>query len=285
MTAATTIGQILVLGSTGKTGRRVAQRLRARGLGVRDGSRSATPRFDWERRETWHGALAGVERVYITYQPDLAFAGAAESVGEFARVAVAGGVKRLVLLSGRGEEGAIRAEQAVQESGADWTIVRASFFFQNFTESEFLSEGIRSGAVYFPAAEVVEPFIDADDVADVVAVSLTEDSHVGHVYEVTGPRLLTFGEAVGEIARAAAREIAYVPVSTEEYRAGMVEAGVPAEFAAELTALFAEVLDGRNAYVADGVQRALGRPARDFREFVQRSAQTGVWAESAVVVG
>lgn len=118
----------LVLGGTGKTGRRVAQRLRARGLPVRVGSRSGQPPFDWDDQTTWAPTLRDVESVYVTYSPDLAVPRAAATVGSFADLAVEPGARRLVLLSGRGEEGALLGEQAVRESGADWTILRSSWF-------------------------------------------------------------------------------------------------------------------------------------------------------------
>lgn len=275
----------LVLGGTGKTGRRVAQRLSERGVDVRIGSRSGQPPFDWQDRSTWSAVLRGVAAVYIAYSPDAGFPGAAETIGAFADLAVASGARRLVLLTGRGEAGAARSEQALRESGADWTIVRASFFAQNFSE-DFLADAVRDGFVAFPADEVAEPFIDVDDIADVAAAALTEDGHTDRVYEVTGPRLLTFPEAVAEIAAATGREIAYLPVTPQQFEAGAVEAGLPAEFAAALTGLFTEVLDGHNASLSDGVQRALGRPPRDFADYARQTAVTGAWgAELAATTG
>jgi uncharacterized protein YbjT (DUF2867 family) len=271
---------ILMLGGTGKTGRRVVQRLQAKGVPVRVGTPSATPPFDWTDEATWPAALDGVGSVYVTYYPDVAVPGAAEAVGAFADLAVATGVRRLVLLSGRGEAGARRSEQALQASGADWTIVRSAFMFQNFDEDFFL-EPVRAGEVAFLAAPgLAEPFIDADDIADVVVAALTGDGHVGQLYEVTGPRLLTWAEAVAEIATAAGRPIRYLPVSLEEYAALLLESQVPAEVVKMLTDVFdvvGEVLDGRNAHLADGVQRALGRPPRDFRDFARDAAATGIW--------
>ena len=117
---------------------------------MRLGTPSATPPLDWTDEATWPAALDGVGSVYVTYYPDLAVPGAAEAVGAFADLAVAHGVRRLVLLSGRGEEGARRGEQALQQSGADWTIVRSAFMAQNFNESFFL-EPLRAGEVAFPA--------------------------------------------------------------------------------------------------------------------------------------
>ncbi|MEV0089600.1 NmrA family transcriptional regulator [Saccharopolyspora sp. NPDC050642] len=267
----------LVLGGTGRTGRRVAAGLAAKSIPVRIGSRSATPRFDWEDRSTWEPVLRDVGSAYVSYQPDLAIPEAAEAVGSFAELAVRNGVRRLVLLSGRGEIGSQRAEQAVQESGAEWTVVRASWFHQNFSE-DFLVESVRAGEVVLPVDGVAEPFVDAEDIAEVAVAALTEDGHAGEVYEVTGPRLLTFAEAIGEIAAATGRDIEYLPVTVEQFSAGMVEQGVPAEVVAMLGHLFTEVLDGRNAHLADGVRRALGREPRDFRDYAKRTAPTGVWS-------
>jgi uncharacterized protein YbjT (DUF2867 family) len=280
----TTQQPVLVLGGTGKTGRRVVQRLQAKGVPVRIGTPSATPPFDWTDEATWRAALDGVGSVYVTYYPDVAIPGAAEAVGAFAELAVATGVRRLVLLSGRGEEGALRSEQALQQSGADWTIVRSAFMDQNFDEGFFL-EPLRAGEVAFLADPgLAEPFIDADDIADVAVAALTGDGHVGQLYEVTGPRLLGWAQAVAEIAAAAGRPIRYVPVSLEEYAALLLENQVPAEVVKMLTGVFSQiagVLDGRNAYLSDGVQRALGRPPRDFADFVRDAAATGVWSGSA----
>jgi uncharacterized protein YbjT (DUF2867 family) len=274
----------LVLGGTGKTGRRIVQRLQAAHRPVRVGTPSATPPFDWDDQSTWAPALEGVGSVYVTYYPDVAIPGAAAAVGAFAELAVATGVRRLVLLSGRGEEGALRSEQALQQSGADWTIVRSAFMDQNFNESFFL-EPVRAGEVAFLAdPDLAEPFIDADDIADVAVAALTTDGHVGQLYEVTGPRLLGWAQAVAEIAAAAGRPIRYVPVSLEEYAALLLENQVPADDVKMLTGVFSEiagVLDGRNAYLSDGVQRALGRPPRDFADFVRDAAATGVWSGSA----
>jgi uncharacterized protein YbjT (DUF2867 family) len=267
----------LVLGGKGKTGRRVAERLRARGLPVRIGSRSGEPPFDWENQSTWKAALRDIGSVYVTYYPDLAVAGAAASVGAFARLAVQKGVRRLVLLSGRGEEGALLGEQAVRDSGADWTILRSAWFSQNFNEGFFLDQ-VLNGEVALPIGNVREPFVDTDDIADVAIAALTEDGHVGQLYELTGPRLLTFAQAVEEIATAAGREIRFVPISLDQFSCQLVEHDVPADVVPLMTYLFTEVLDGRNSHLTDGVERALGRAPRDFRDYARAAAATGVWA-------
>lgn len=268
---------ILVLGSNGKTGRRVAQRLSALGLPWRAGSRTANPPFSWEDPTTWAPALQGVGAVYISYFPDLAVPGAADTVGAFARLAVRHGVRRLVLLSGRGEEGALLGEQAVQASGADWTVLRATWFNQNFSEGSFLAM-VLAGELTLPVGDVLEPFVDADDIADVAVAALTRDGHVGQVYELTGPHLLTFAQAADEIARAAGRPVRCTPIPLDAFTDAMAGQGEPPEVVELVRYLFTEVLDGRNAHLADGVQRALDRAPRDFADFARDVAASGVWA-------
>jgi uncharacterized protein YbjT (DUF2867 family) len=270
----------LVLGGTGKTGRRVVDRLTARGIATRVGSRFGDPPFDWEQPSTWEPALRGTGSAYISYYPDLAVPGAVDAVGSLAELAVESDVRRLVLLAGRGEPEAEEAEAAVRESGADLTILRSTWFSQNFSE-DYMLEHVLSGVVALPAGNTPEPFVDADDIADVAVAALTDDAHVGELYELTGPRLLTFADAVEEIARAAGRPVRYLPVSYEEHARAAAEHGVPWEVIDLLTYLFSEVLDGRNARLADGVQRALGREPRDFGRYVWATAATGVWDAAA----
>jgi uncharacterized protein YbjT (DUF2867 family) len=280
MTHITDTQETLVLGGTGKTGRRVVQRLRARGVPTRIGSRSGEPRFDWEDRSTWAPVLEGVRSAFVSYYPDLALPGAVETVGSFAELAVESGVPRLVLLAGRGEPEAEQAEHAVRESGADLTIVRSTWFAQNFSE-DYWVDGIRGGELALPAGDVPEPFVDADDIADVAVAALTDDRHMGEVYELTGPRLLSFADAVDEIAEAVGRDIHYVPISLDDFAAAAAAQDAPAEIIELLTRLFGEVLDGRNAHLTDGVQRALGREPRDFSEYARDAAATGVWNPAA----
>ncbi len=269
-------GTTLVLGGTGKTGRRVSAQLDSLGVPVRIGSRQGDPRFDWNDPSTWTQVLADVRAVYITYYPDLAVPGAVDAVQAFIELALEKGARRLVLLSGRGEEEAQRAEKVLQDSGADWTILRCSWFAQNFSEN-FLVEGVVGDEVVLPAGDVGEPFVDADDISDAAVAALTEEGHGGRLYELTGPRLLTFAEAVGEIGRATGREIRYVQVSADEYAAALADAGLPTDFQWLVNYLFNTVLDGRNAHLTDGVERALGRPPRDFADYARNTAAAGVW--------
>jgi len=268
----------LVVGGTGKTGRRVVERLQLLGFPYRVGARSAQPVFDWEDRKTWPTALEGVSQTYVTYYPDLCVPGALDRVRSFFELAVEAGVKKLVFLSGRGEAEAEQAEQALKKSCADWTILRCSFFSQNFSEN-FLLDSILAGQVALPVAPVGEPFVDAEDIADVAVAALTQPGHSGKLYELTGPRALTFADAIEEIARATGHNIQFAAIKPEEYRAAMLQVQVPTEVIDLVLYLFGTVLDGRNTRVADGVQRALGRAPSDFANYVQRTAATGVWGK------
>jgi uncharacterized protein YbjT (DUF2867 family) len=269
-------GITLVIGGTGKTGRRVVARLTDLGRPVRVGSRGADPAFDWNNQATWPAALVDVTAAYITFAPDLAIPGATDKIRIFTRVAVESGVQRLVLLSGRGEQEAQACERIVQESEVVWTIVRAGWFSQNFSEGAFV-DMVRGGVISLPAGEIAEPFIDVDDIADVAVVALTEEGHEYEIYEVTGPRLMTFTDAAREISRATGRAIRFESIPREAFSQAIRESGAPDEYAWLLNYLFETVLDGRNAYLCDGVQRALGRPPKDFADYAREMAETDVW--------
>ena len=271
----------LVTGGTGTTGRRVVQRLEARGERVRVASRHSACPLDWEQPDTWGPALAGVTGVYLAYAPDLAVPGAADTLAAFTRRAATSGVQRVVLLSGRGEPGAHRAERAVaavaDAAGIDLTVLRCSWFVQNVTEGQF-APAVRAGELALPVGDVAEPFLDAEDVADAAVVALLADGHAGRTYELTGPRALGFAEVVQEIAAVQRRPVGFRSVPMAEFRGALAAEGVPGDVRDLLTHLFTEVLDGRNASLTDGVQRALGREPRDFSAYVRETAATGVWS-------
>jgi uncharacterized protein YbjT (DUF2867 family) len=270
------IDTVLVLGGTGKTGRRVVAGLEEKGRPVRVGSRVSVPAFDWDNESGWDACLEGVSAVYITYAPDLAMPGAVDAISAFVNLARQHGVKHLVLLSGRGEAEAQASERIVQESGLDWTIVRASWFNQNFSEGAFIAM-VLDGAITLPAGQTPEPFVDVDDIADIVVTALSEPGHAGELYEVTGPRLMTMADIAEDISTATGRTISYVDVPHEAFVAGISDSGAPRDAIWMLDYLFSTVLDGRNASLTDGVQQALGRPPKDFAEYARDVAASGRW--------
>ena len=268
--------KILVLGGTGKTGRRVAERLIKFGKTIRIGSRSEKPPFDWENQETWAGALDGMDTVYITYQPDLAVPGARKTIEEFTSQAVKGGIQKMVLLSGKGEKEAELCEQVVMNAGADWTIVRASWFNQNFSESFFL-DPILAGHVALPRGEVLVPYVDVEDIADVVVESLLDNRHVGQTYELTGPRQLTFKQVIEEISKVTGRDIKFSSITMDEYTKMLKEYLVPEDYIWLINYLFTEVLIESNSIVTNDIEKVLGRKAKDFAEYARETATTGIW--------
>lgn len=272
------VGTVLVTSGTGKTGRRVAERLTALGVPVRSGSRTGEVPFDWQDDSGWAAALRGVQAAYVAYYPDLAVPGAAEAMAVFGRTAAACGVRRVVLLSGRGEPRAAVAEEALREAAGtvEVTVVRSAFFAQNFSEGALL-DGVLGGELEFPAGTTAEPFLDLDDLADVVVAALTGDGHAGAVYELTGPRSLTFAQAAEELGRATGRPVRYMPVTGPAYASRLEEFGVPGPEAGFLAELFATLLDGHNTTTTDEVKRVLGREPKDFTAFAREAAGDGAW--------
>ncbi|WP_416967789.1 NmrA family transcriptional regulator [Streptomyces sp. 4F14] len=268
---------LVVTGATGRTGSRVARAAQGAGLTVRPASRAQG--FSWADPATWADTLRGADAAYLVYPPDIGAPGAGEAIGALSKTAVALGVRRLVLLSGRGEHSARPAEEALTSSGADWTIVRASWFDQNFSEGP-MADGLRfTGDLVFPADEVTEPFLDLADLAEVVVKTVTEgEKYVGRALDLSGPRLMTFREAVAEIARAAGRELTYTAVTTEEYAQVLTSFGLPAEEVAFLGEVFASLLDGHNEFLStDDVHEVLGHAPRDFTEYAREAAAQGAW--------
>ncbi len=270
----------LVLGGTGKTGRRVAERLQREGHAVRIGSRSARPTFDWDNETSWEACLKDVTAAYITYVPDLAMPGATDAIEAFVSKAKQAGVERLVLLSGRGEPEAQACEHIVEESGLEWTVIRAAWFNQNFSEGAFI-DMVLDGAITLPGGDTPEPYIDADDIADVAVAALTEAGHSGQIYEVTGPRLMTMTDVAADLSEATGRQIDYIDIPHEAFISEITNSGAPKDVVWILDYLFSTILDGRNAHLTDGVARALGRPPKDFSEYAREIAVSGIWRTAA----
>ena len=272
---------ILVVGNSGKTGARVEQRLRDRGLPTRGVSRSTNPAFNWDDPVTWREALEGVQSAYVTFYPDLAIPSSEQIIGEFVKVAKECGLKHMVLLSGRGEKGAERAENILINSGLTWNVVRANWFMQNFSEA-FMIEGVLSGELMLPAGDIVEPFVDADDIADVAVAALTQPELQNHLFEVSGPRALTFAQCAAEISEATGYTVKFSQITIDEFLGALQEQGLPDEVLWLMNELFTVVFDGRNSVPTHGVEEALGRPATDFAEYARKAAAFGAWKRADI---
>lgn len=267
---------IAIIGATGKTGSRVLTKLQQQGHQVRGLSRDSEQPFDWNNQAGWAEALRGADAAYVTYYPDLAVPQAESDIRDFVQLAEALNLKHLVLLSGRGEEGAQRAEQVVKDSVLDWNIVRASWFMQNFSES-FMLEGLQAGELVLPEPKATEPFIDVNDIVDVVVATLTRKELRNQLLEITGPELLSFRQCVAAIAAIAGRKIELITAPIEAYLAGAKGQGVPEDIAWLINELFVNVLDGRNENTTNTIERVLDRKARTFNDYIASTVQTGVW--------
>ena len=272
---------ILIIGKNGKTGLRVEQRLQALGYATRGVSRSTSPAFDWEDQDTWRAAMTGTRSAYVTFHPDLAIPTAEQSIRDFVALATKLGLRHLVMLSGRGEDGARRAELALEEGSLDWNIVRASWFMQNFSEN-FMIEGILNGELMLPAGDTVEPFIDIDDIADVVVATLTRPGLRNRVFEVSGPRAMTFAECVEAISQVTGYPVKYTQIPIGDFIDGLRAKGAPEPLLWLMHELFTVVFDGRNSRPTSGVEEALGRPATDFSEYLHKVMATGAWNRSGL---
>jgi uncharacterized protein YbjT (DUF2867 family) len=276
--------QFLITGGTGKTGRRIVDRLNKLGYKVRIGSRSAELPFDWNDPTNWDEVLEGIDKVYITYQPDLAVPGAKEAISELVKRAKKAGVIKMVLLSGKGEREAELCEDIVINSGIDYTIIRASWFNQNFSEN-FLLEPILDGVVALPQAHVKIPFVDAEDIADVAVKVLNDLSYNGKIFELTGSETLTFKEAIAVIANATNRAISFIPMSLEAYSDAMKDMQLPEDFIWLINYLFDVVLGNpNNSIITKDIELLLDRAPKTFREFAEESAALGIWNKQEITV-
>ncbi|MDD7885871.1 NmrA family NAD(P)-binding protein [Flavivirga sp. 57AJ16] len=273
---------ILVIGGTGKTGHRVVEQLQNKGIEPRIGSRNSSPSFDWDNKDTWVDALNGIEKMYVTYYPDLAVPGAKEAIESLTYLAIELGVNKMVLLSGKGETEAEACEKIVMDSGINYTIVRASWFNQNWSESFFL-DPILSGEVALPMSDVLIPFVDANDIAEVAATVLIDDAYNGEIIEVTGPELITFKDIVNIISKTSKRNLNFYDITLEQYINGMKQMQIPNDVVWLIEYLFSHVLTNpKNQLVVNDIERVLGRKAKTFSEYAQKTSETGIWNQISI---
>jgi uncharacterized protein YbjT (DUF2867 family) len=276
---------ILILSGKGKTGRRVVEQLEARGMPYRLASRSSAQRFDWYDDSTWSATIAGAETAYLA--PPVGPTGLTQAC-RFIKQAASEGLRRVVLLSGRGVgspgrdfavyDGQLAVEDAVKASGADWTIVQPAWFAQGFSE-DFLRYHVLDGEIRVSAGDGGEAWIDTNDVGDVMTAVLLDEAHTGATYAISGPRYLTMTEVAAELSAATGRPINYVDLEPQAHVAELVDQGLDQEDAEAVRDLFAVIRNHRSEYVSDGVQQVLGRPPRDFTDWARETATTGIWKE------
>ena len=270
---------ILVTGATGKTGSRISKLLEDAGHSVRRGSRRSNTVFDWQDTATWSATLHDVQSVYICFYPDFAVPGALDTLATFAEAAKSAGVERLVMITGRGERYAQLGEEILFNSGISTTILRSAWFAQNFSEGS-LHQPVMENVIPMPGDGIGEPIVDLDDFAEVAVKVLTEFGHENRIYEITGPRVITFGEVANILTETLNRHIQYVPITFEAFHEEL-ERATDKAYADIVTSIARETFDGRNANLSGDVERLLNRPSSDFIEFALRASKTGCWDVSA----
>lgn len=280
MTSPTT----LVLGATGKTGRRLVGHLRRAGADVRPASRHPGvdgTLFDWHRPETHRPALDGADAVYLV-APELV-EDPSDVVGPFLADARRLGVRRVVLLSQFLPDGVLgrvsglhRVEQLVKGSQLGWAILRPTAFAQNLSEGFQLPGILHQDAVVAPSGNGAVGFVDAGDIAAVAATALTGNGHAGETYVLTGPEALTHADAAERISAVTGRTITHADIAPAELRGVLTANGMPDDYAEMVVAFFVGIREHRMADVSGDVERVIGRPATSFAEFVRGAAHAWV---------
>ena len=272
---------ILVLGATGKTGRRLTPLLSAVGHQVRRASRRPTAdvRFDWADTASFGPAVEGVDGLYLV-GPDFV-EDPSEQVAQLLDLASSAGVGQVVALSSLGltfpgepaDSGRRRTEDAITASGLRWTLLRPGGFMQNFSEG-FLLPGVLEGTVRTATGNGSTAFVDTADIAAVAASALAHDHHAGRALALTGPEALTFDQAAAAIGRASGRPVAHQRIDDEEFTAMLAGVGAPEDYVAMLLRDQVAIRDGHAAEVSDDVEQVTGRPPVSFSAYTSATVET-----------
>lgn len=268
---------ILVTGATGNTGVSVVAGLRDRGLRARAASRHPDPAdpdavaFDWADAGTFPAALDGVGAVYL-----VAPVGAADPVPmvrPFLEQAATGGMRRVVLLSSsavqRGEPGLGEIHDLVATLFAEATVLRPSWFMQNFVGNHPLAESLRHAREIVTATGAGRlGFIDAADIAATAVVALTAREPVDAELLLTGPESLSYADTAAIVSDVLGVPVRHVDVSTAELARRLTAAGYSAEFSAVLAGLDERIRAGEQDFVTSTVRDLTGRPPTSLRHFL-----------------
>lgn len=275
---------IVVTGATGNIGRPLVHALAAAGERVTAVSRGLRPAPDGSADQLPEGvryraadlvepeslapALNGAEALFLLVTGDW-MAAAGGDLGGILGVARSGGVRRVVLVSSQGVATGRHPsgmEDAVKESGLEWTLLRPSGFDSNTLRWAGAVREHRTIAA--PFGDVALPTVDPDDIAEVAAVVLREPGHAGRTYEVTGPVPISPRQQAAAIAEALGEPVRFVEQGRAEARAEML-AFMP-EPVVEATLDMLGTPSAAERRVSPDVERLLGRPARTYAEWAAR---------------
>lgn len=270
----------LIIGANGNLGRKVAKAVGANSTvkaGIRKEANFLNEDnienvvFDYDRPETFHVALDGVDAVFVQAPP--LDAAAFERISPFIDVLAEKGIKRVVFNSAWGvdhnEEAPLRKlERKFMNEDFAYTFVRPNFFIENFT-SGFASEPLHNdGVIVHNAGDSKITFVSIDDIADVVAQSLQGEQHVGKAYNLAGSEAWSHQEVADFFAKKMNKEVQNVLLTSEQMKAGAIENGLPESVADYLVMLYDIAAEGHMAHPSNDIQDVLGRAPKTFNDVV-----------------
>jgi uncharacterized protein YbjT (DUF2867 family) len=277
---------ILVTGATGTIGSSTVKALKAQGARFKVGTRSPdklqgqgveTVLFDWDKPETFAPALQGVEKLFLLTPISEKQVEYTQSLVDAAKKA---GVKHIVKLSVMGVEaepgialGRLHraSEKAIQDSGIAWTMLRPTFFMENFF-NYYGADPKKDSTVYNPHGQGKAVWVDGRDVGEVAAAVLTGQGHEGKAYDLTGPEALGDAEALALLGEALGHKYTYVDVPEEGARKAMLDMQMPAWLVDGFMELNRLIKNNWVATPASGVKDVLGRAPRSFKEYAKDCA-------------
>lgn len=272
---------ILVIGGTGNVGKPLVEELVARGEAVKVATRkpaavtlkgASAVHVDLAKPETLDAALEGVDRLYA-----MAPAGNADHVGVLGPVIDASarrGVK-VVMQSALGVNAddnipLRQVELRLEKAGVPYVILRPNWFSDNF--ATYWLHDVLNGEIRVPAGEGKSSFIDTRDIAAAAAAALTSDRFDNREFDLTGPEAIGYGEAADMLSAATGRKIGYLSIEDAPFVEALQQAGLSADYANMLAAIFYPVREGWTAQVTDAVETLTGKPGRSLQAYIQENA-------------
>ena len=272
---------ILVTGATGTIGSSTVKALKAKGARFKVAVRSPekardlgveTVAFDWDKPETFGPALQGVEKLFMLTPTTDKQDEHAKSLVDAAKKA---GVKHIVKLSVIGADNEpgimfgrahLAGEKAIKASGIAWTMLRPTFFSENFI-TFYGVDPKKDSTVYLPHGQGKTVWVDPRDVGEVAAAVLTTPGHEGKTYELTGPEALDNHQVLAIFSQALGHKYNYVDVPEAAAIKGMTDMGMPKAMVDGMMELNNIIKQGWAAAPGNGVKEVLGRPARTVKDF------------------
>ncbi|OAQ39801.1 hypothetical protein A5893_09500 [Pedobacter psychrophilus] len=267
--------KILITGATGTIGKAVVKHLKAKNASFLIASRNPEEaaekfgsdinvvKFEFEDISTFENAVDGVSKVFLLGPPlryDLA-----DVLMPFLDFLKAKNILEVVYISALGAEKMgdtltfhTIIEEKLKADGFDYTILKPSFFSQNFKNYEW--ENItQRGITYVTAGEGKVGFIDVDDIGLVASTVLTSTGHSKKIYELTGPELLSYQDAATLLSEVTGKQIVYPNPSIEEYTKALKAAGAPDFIAPYMTSVYSLISDHKVNFLTNNVETITGK--------------------------